>query len=121
MTDSQDRDALSSSEMIRRAKEDLSDAVGNSEIDKIVSDLEELEVAVPVAERYPKPIPTLDTGRPRRPQPVGRRVPSSYDPKDDPFDRDDQQPRQAVIVAISLALLILGAVVAVFFFAAAAP
>ncbi|MEX2322291.1 MAG: hypothetical protein WEA29_00755 [Acidimicrobiia bacterium] len=118
MTDSQDRDALSSSEMIRRAKHDLSDAVENSEIDKIVSDLEDLEVAVPVAERYPEPMPRLDTGRPRRPQPVERRVPSSYDPKDDPFDRDDTPVRLRAAVFAALALLVIGVAVAVLFAAA---
>lgn len=118
MTDSQDREALSSAEMIRRAKGDLSEAAANSEIDQIVSDLEDLEVAVPVAERYPDPIPRLDTGRPRRPQPAARRVRSSYDPADDPFDRDEQQARPALVVALALALLIFGAAIA--FFAAAA-
>lgn len=118
MTDSQDRDALSSSEMIRRAKDDLSEASENSEIDQIVADLEDLEVAVPVAERYPESIPKLDTGRPRRPQPVARRVPSSYDPADDPFDRDETPVRLRAAVVAAVALLIIGVAVAVLFAAA---
>jgi hypothetical protein len=114
MSDAKDREPLSSSEMIRRAKEDLDEAAGSSEIDQIVADLEDLEVKVPVAERYPEPIPSLDTGRPRRPQPAPRRVPSSYDPTDDPFDRDDQKTRQGLVVAVALALLLFGAAVAIF-------
>jgi hypothetical protein len=105
--------------MIRRAKDDLIEASENSEIEKIVSDLEDLEVAVPVAERYPEPIPKLETGRPRRPQPVERRVPSSYDQKEDPFDRDDTPVRLRAAVFAALALLVIGVAVAVLFASAA--
>ena len=118
MTDGKDRDALSSSEMIRRARDDLTEAGEKSEIDQVVSDLEGLAVDVPVAERYPEPMPTLSTGRPRRPQPAERRVPSSYDVKGDPFDRDETPVGLRVVVMAAVAVLIIGVAVAILLAAA---
>lgn len=117
MTDDKDRDALSSAEMIRRAKDELDEAAEGSEIDKIVSDLEDLEVDLPVAERYPEPIPTLDTSRPRA-ENTERRIPSAYDVTDDPFDRDDAPARLRVVVLAAVAVLILGVAMAVLVVAA---
>jgi hypothetical protein len=108
----EDRDRpLSSEELIRRAKEDIG-AGGSSEIDRIVSDLNDIEVDVPVADEFPKPIPRMETRtkQPQRP----RRVISAYETDDDPFDRDDRPTnvRAAVVAMTALLLLAIGGIIA---------
>jgi hypothetical protein len=107
-----DRDRpLTSDELLKRAKRDIG-AGGSDEIDRIVSDLDDIEVEVPVADEFPKPIPRMET-RPTQPQ-RPRRVISAYDGEDDPFDRDDRPTNiRAVVVAITaLLLLAIGGVIA---------
>jgi hypothetical protein len=107
-----DRDrAPTSDELLKRAKQDIG-AGGSDAIDDIVSDLQDIEVDVPVEDEFPEPIPRMET-RPERAQ-RPRRVISAYETGEDPFDRDERPPNvRAVVVAIAaLLLLAIGGVVA---------
>lgn len=113
------KEPLSSEELIRRAKESLAGRPDDDAIDEIVSDLENIEVDVPVEEEFPDPVPRFESGRtePRRP----RRVTSTYDTldaDDDPFERDVGPSRRAIVAAL-LALLLLAAGAALVYMAAA--
>jgi hypothetical protein len=120
MSERKNRDEpLGSDELIRRAKESLAGRPDDDAIDQIVSDLENIEVDVPIEEEFPEPVPRFERGRsePRRP----RRVTSTYDTldtDDDPFERDAGPSRRAIVGAL-LALLLLAAGAALVFLAAA--
>lgn len=117
-TSREEDQSLSSAELVKRAKEAVSGTPDDDAIADIVSDLEDIDVDVPTEDRFPEPIPDLQT-RPRsKPSQRPRRVTSAYDMDDiesgvDPFDRDGGPPQaRAFIVALIALLVVAGGVVA---------
>jgi hypothetical protein len=106
MSENADREPLSSEDMIERARdrqtassESLIEQAKNAVAETPDIGLEEIEVSIPVAENFPKPLPTIQTGRPRRVVRSPARLPQG------PISTD-KAPRAVVIAAAVLILLI---------------
>lgn len=118
MTD--DREPLSSDDMIREARGEVTESSedllrqAKESVTEIpdIEGLENIEVDIPVADEFPEPIPEIQTSRPRRVRRQSTQVPQG------PIS-SDSTPRVAVFALAMVALLIaIGVFVAV---AASAP
>jgi hypothetical protein len=96
---------VSSDELIAQAKESVSEAPD-------IAGLENITIDIPVADRFPEPIPEIQTSRPRR---VGRQqtqIPES------PFSSDPGSRMAVAALAAIIMLIAVGVFVAL---AASAP
>jgi hypothetical protein len=112
MSENADREPLSSEDMIERARgrqtassESLIEQAKNAVAETPAIGLERIEVSIPVAENFPKPLPTIQTGRPRRVVRPPARLPQG------PISTD-KAPR-AVVIAVAVFILLIAVGVAV--------
>jgi len=111
MTD--DRE-LSSEEMIRQARggrTDSSDALIRDAKESVsetpdIAGLDDIGVEIPVADRFPEPIPEFQTSRPRRVRRQPTRIPQG------PVSTDRASRVIVFAVALMVALIAIGAFVA---------
>ncbi|MEX1209023.1 MAG: hypothetical protein WEE36_10565 [Acidimicrobiia bacterium] len=112
MSENADREPLSSEDMIERARgrqtassESLIEQAKNAVSETPDIGLGEIEVSIPVADNFPKPLPTIQTGRPRRVVRPPARLPQG------PISTD-KAPR-AVVIAVAVFILLIAVGVAV--------
>ena len=98
---------LSSEEMIRRAaggRTESSDDLIREAKDSVsevpdIEGLENIEVEIPVAERFPEPIPEIQTSRPRRVRRQPTRIPQG------PVSTD--RASRAIVFAVALMIMLI--------------